>query len=318
MPSFEQSDTRVGMHVPDPVPDSHDIAQLRAVLSEPGRGPSLAADATRSYFGDLQRDRGGAHVPQWLTGTVEHLYRTAFEATHACAESEIERLFLASLVLGYAFRDPFRFVLTQPFRDAPNQVTVVSERYQALHYVEHMLAAQERGTSIGDVVDGLEADGELDRDDCTWLHAMGVLGPLYREAFHLTPQACFPALRHNGRALRVDALVWVPMRHDVRIVIECDGYAWHGNRVSFTADRQRDRLLQSHGFRVIRFSGAEIYADPARASEELRHELERIAATWPPLPTEMPPRLADEVVAARRRAGTKASHHPDRPFGVPQ
>lgn len=279
------------------VPDADDIAQLRAVLSDACSSPALAADATRSYFADLHAHRGGADVPQWLADMVERLYRTAVTALHTYAESEIERLFLASLTLGYAFRDPFRFVLTQPFKDAPTQIGVVSDRYQALHYVERFLAEQERGTSLDDMVDAIEAAGELDRDECAWLRAMGVLGPLYREAFHLTPQACFPALRHNGRSLRVDALVWVPMRRDVRIVIECDGYAWHGNRTSFTTDRQRDRLLQAHGFRVIRFSGSEIHADPARASEELRHELERIAAAWAPLSAGVPPRLAADVAA---------------------
>jgi hypothetical protein len=40
-------------------------------------------------------------------------------------------------------------------------------------------------------------------------------------------------------------LVSVPLKPRVRIVVECDGFQWHGNKDSFTADRQRDRVTQN-------------------------------------------------------------------------
>ncbi|QMU67109.1 DUF559 domain-containing protein [Streptacidiphilus sp. P02-A3a] len=46
-----------------------------------------------------------------------------------------------------------------------------------------------------------------------------------------------------------------------KIAIELDGYAWHSSPQSFTRDRARQRDLEFHGWRLIRFSGAEIVND---------------------------------------------------------
>lgn len=48
-----------------------------------------------------------------------------------------------------------------------------------------------------------------------------------------------------------------------RVVVECDGFAYHADRRSFTADRRRDRALQLLGFVVLRFPAAEILRAPA-------------------------------------------------------
>ena len=49
---------------------------------------------------------------------------------------------------------------------------------------------------------------------------------------------------------------------DKKIGIELDGYAWHSDRETFTKDRARQRELELDGWRLIRFSGSEINADP--------------------------------------------------------
>lgn len=46
-----------------------------------------------------------------------------------------------------------------------------------------------------------------------------------------------------------------------RTVIECDGHASHSSAQQRTHDAQRDRWLQSRGYRVIRFTGSEIHRD---------------------------------------------------------
>ena len=43
-----------------------------------------------------------------------------------------------------------------------------------------------------------------------------------------------------------------------RLVVECDGRAYHSNEAQLLADRRRDRGLTLAGWRVIRFSGSEI------------------------------------------------------------
>ncbi|UPZ27689.1 DUF559 domain-containing protein [Streptomyces sp. LRE541] len=48
---------------------------------------------------------------------------------------------------------------------------------------------------------------------------------------------------------------------DDKIGIELDGYTWHSNPKAFTQDRARQRELELHGWRIIRFSGAEVNSD---------------------------------------------------------
>ena len=47
------------------------------------------------------------------------------------------------------------------------------------------------------------------------------------------------------------------------VVVECDGHNFHERTKEQAArDRRRDREIQERGFKVARFTGAEIWADP--------------------------------------------------------
>lgn len=43
-----------------------------------------------------------------------------------------------------------------------------------------------------------------------------------------------------------------------RLIIEADSYAFHGDRPTFDADRERDAELQALGWRVLRFTWAQL------------------------------------------------------------
>jgi hypothetical protein len=76
-----------------------------------------------------------------------------------------------------------------------------------------------------------------------------------------------PVPQHNAglwlgdRRFEVDCL-WA----EQRLVAELDGHAAHGTRRAFEADRERDRLLQVHGWRVIRVTWRHLH-EHARALE---------------------------------------------------
>jgi very-short-patch-repair endonuclease len=53
-------------------------------------------------------------------------------------------------------------------------------------------------------------------------------------------------------------------------MVELDGYAVHGTRRSFEGDRERDRLLQARGWRVIRLTWRQLRDDPAAVARDLR------------------------------------------------
>lgn len=72
-----------------------------------------------------------------------------------------------------------------------------------------------------------------------------------------------------GKKFRTDAVIWIPSDNNLRLVIECDGFSTHSDKESFSNDRQRDRIFQSMGYLVRRYSGVEIYDDPIAASDDL-------------------------------------------------
>jgi very-short-patch-repair endonuclease len=81
-------------------------------------------------------------------------------------------------------------------------------------------------------------------------------------AFHYWSQ-------HRILNYRVDFMVWsvAPTPSgDIKLlkfIIECDGHDFHEKTKQQVAyDKKRDRDLQALGFRVLRFSGSEIYKDP--------------------------------------------------------
>jgi very-short-patch-repair endonuclease len=50
--------------------------------------------------------------------------------------------------------------------------------------------------------------------------------------------------------------------HPQRLVVEVDGYAYHGHRAAFEGDRLRDAELQACGYKVMRITWRQIEARP--------------------------------------------------------
>jgi very-short-patch-repair endonuclease len=63
----------------------------------------------------------------------------------------------------------------------------------------------------------------------------------------------------------VDAVWW-----DAKLVVELDGYEYHGNRTSFEEDRRRDMKLQVAGYRVLRITYRRLTEEPATVLRAIR------------------------------------------------
>ncbi|WP_185972459.1 DUF559 domain-containing protein [Georgenia yuyongxinii] len=61
-----------------------------------------------------------------------------------------------------------------------------------------------------------------------------------------------------------------------RIVVECDGFAYHSGRQEFREDRRRDRALAARGYVVLRFTYDEIRSSPGLVVEEVLRVLARV------------------------------------------
>jgi very-short-patch-repair endonuclease len=60
-----------------------------------------------------------------------------------------------------------------------------------------------------------------------------------------------------------------------RLVVEFDGFAFHGDRRAFERDRRRDAELQARGYRVIRVTWRQLTDDPEAVVDRIRRTLAR-------------------------------------------
>lgn len=69
---------------------------------------------------------------------------------------------------------------------------------------------------------------------------------------------------------RVDFALFNRAEPSVKIAIECDGHQFHERtKEQAQRDKSRDRTLQTLGFKVLRFTGSEIYRKPMECAAEV-------------------------------------------------
>lgn len=76
---------------------------------------------------------------------------------------------------------------------------------------------------------------------------------------------------------RCDFAIWHNHRNGTmtRILIECDGHQFHDRtKEQAQRDKSRDRHLTAQGWRVLRFTGSEIYRDAEKCANEIAQILE--------------------------------------------
>lgn len=67
--------------------------------------------------------------------------------------------------------------------------------------------------------------------------------------------------------------------HIGKIAIECDGHDFHEKTKDQAArDKKRDRYLQKEGWRVLRFTGSEIYKDAHACATEVQDMMDTLEA----------------------------------------
>jgi very-short-patch-repair endonuclease/predicted transcriptional regulator of viral defense system len=58
-----------------------------------------------------------------------------------------------------------------------------------------------------------------------------------------------------------------------RLIVEFDGFQWHGHRAKFESDRARDAIFVAHGYRVIRVTWPQLIKHPYRVIANLARAL---------------------------------------------
>lgn len=103
-------------------------------------------------------------------------------------------------------------------------------------------------------------------------HFISAFGAI--EVLGLTKQETISCGENN---YRVDFLLEIAFKKNgqyldiLKIIIECDGHEFHEKtKEQVIKDNERDRVLQSYGYNVVRFSGSEIYNHLTGCGQKIR------------------------------------------------
>lgn len=201
------------------------------------------------------------------------------------SRSPIEKMFLNAFVLG-AIKSKHLISVHTTFKDSAQEVAAFRRALVNFRELETWFDANQPCATLGEFIDAEFSREKMQEDEQVFLHRL-IFKYRYlplEGSFHMSIQPRFPTIKIDGKSIRPDIYFWVPDRPDINIIVECDGYQSHSSKERFTNDRQRDRMLKSLGYDVLRFSGQEIYRDPPAASAELGNYLAAIEDRAGPKP----------------------------------
>lgn len=207
------------------------------------------------------------------------------ETIYQFAQSPIERKFLCCVLLDSLFVAPWSVNVTGPI-DITTYPDFYRSQYQEIESAYEEMS-QKSGFSLEAYMEFLQTSPSLSEDQRKRMMYYVLFERTldHYTNFHISLQ---PTIRLEERSLRPDFFIWVPSQPDFKLIIECDGFAYHSDKEAFSRDRSRDRLLQQHNYRVFRFSGHEIYHDCVRKAHEFCEYLFSLQAVF--LPSSPPPK----------------------------
>ncbi len=255
-----------------------DIDSIRSVLSDKEELLNYIENFIDEHIIEKGDSQEVIEMKRALESTI---HKDNIETIFHYAESPIERIFLSALAMDFLVADPLGLIVMPPRSNAPDYLRIGNKELRTANdlctkYLES--TGDYRFAGFDRFLDQYVATGEITADEKEYAVDQYVRFELpigVIDAFHLMMQAGFPDLQIDGKSIRVDVLIWIPKTDEFKFVVECDGYEFHSSRGSFSADRRRDRALTSEGFRILRFSGSEIFNDPVAVSVELFKYLHR-------------------------------------------
>jgi very-short-patch-repair endonuclease len=120
---------------------------------------------------------------------------------------------------------------------------------------------------LGTVLDRRLVDGQMTDSQ---------LEALFARLLAESSMACFEMHRRIRAGSRFFVVDFCHV--DARVVIELDGFAFHGDEVAFQRDRQRDAALIADGWIVLRFTWRDIVDQPHVVLDQIRRTLQHRAA----------------------------------------
>lgn len=197
--------------------------------------------------------------------------KNAVDKVFRYSESKIETIFLNSMLFFSFLRGPLFLLFTPRFSSVSQSLENMRTTDSENLYLQRLFDEQTGSKNPMEFIEALESTPnvpEQEKKRRASLHFMWrMLG--FKDKFHISMQSGIEEITVEGHHIRPDILIWMPSRPEFKLIVECDGYAFHSDKSSFTRDRVRDRQLKSHDYEVLRFSGLEIYHNPVETAMEL-------------------------------------------------
>jgi len=256
--------------------------ELREILLDKEKFIDLSnAFIAKTVEEDQKED---AEFSKWYSMALETVTTINTDLVFELCESPIEKIFINSLLLGFLKADSLGLIIHPTYQDTDKELTEFRTYFNNfLSFLEWYDKKFNSWTGIENYLDAEVGSGKMEGAERDFLRQLTFRYHYLRmtSSYHLTLQAKFPGIIIDGKAIRPDLFFWLPSDEKVKVIVECDGFEHHSNKESFISDRKRDRVLHSEGFQVLRYSGSEIYNEPAKITGDILEYLWSIRPNSP-------------------------------------
>jgi hypothetical protein len=210
----------------------------------------FAAKSSRLHTEEAGAPNFGLYLKAGLDLLIEENLRLVFDLT----ESPIETIFVNSLLLAFIKNDPLNLVIQHSVKNAPRQIEGFRQRRE--QFKQFTAWYRNKYESLAGIERFLDQElerGKMEPREHRYLtrHVVFYEYLALENRFHLILQPGLPDIRVEGRSVRPDMLVWVPSDESVKVIVECDGFQHHSDKVVFIHDRKRDRLRSLGDFHPL-------------------------------------------------------------------
>jgi Protein of unknown function (DUF559) len=255
-----------------------DLKELSAILTD----EEQTSYVVRSMLEDaLPRDYYPNGLPDYMRTAFQQLATKASQEwltnlfiVFKYAEFPIEKIFLNQLILNAIKNHVPRIMFTRPFSSANEMMDGYRKSDKIVKQIwESFLEAIGEKTPDARTEQAfleyirMSADfSQLAKDNIIGYFTEGYDS---YDLIHLTIQTPFDDIFFQDKPIRPDILVWVPSEPKMKLIVDCDGFIYHSNNSTSSNNREKDRILKSYGFKVLRFSCREIIDNPLKTASEL-------------------------------------------------
>jgi hypothetical protein len=224
--------------------NSPSTKQLNEILADKERTLSLFRGVAKEHFARLEDEPSGNPeldtAVKWVTEEItvsggDFNINKVFDH----AESPIERVFLNSFLFKMSIEDALSVIVYGPVEELNSHMQHVIGEYRG--FVEWLAGffyyrGQRDLNAAYEELDHWLRAGRMPEESHHWaIHMLGANGLVdYVNAFHVMIQ---PTMRLN-RPIRAS-----------KIIVECDGFAYHSNQAAFQRDR-KDLIVSSNQLRT--------------------------------------------------------------------